>query len=257
MWGQTVFSQKIWDNTLYDVEADFMHTVTFHWTCDVDESVNQPVWVEDPPSGNACGNSNGNNNGGNLQEGGNGEGNNGCGNGNGGPTGTGTGGGAGTGGSGNNGNNNGGNLQTGGNGEGNNGCGNGNGGPTGTNENCGGNAGPTGHYEDHWVWVDSNEFPEELAGDNVDEGYSTIQSNVQQLGHVDGVNYTETGEFKPAGVRTLACINPGKKGGTWTKKNGYTGVNCNTTYFNTAVTAYGTTFDTITGTLPSASLPAQ
>ena len=65
------------------------------------------------------------------------------------------------------------------------------------------------------------------------------------------MNYTVTGNFRPDGVRALACINPGKKGGTWTPKNGYTGSNCNTTYFTSAITAYGTTFDPVT----SASLP--
>ena len=137
MWGLMNFSQKIWDNTLYDTEADFTHTVTYYWTCHVEQSVNHPEWVEGTPgNGGQCPET-GN---GNIQTGGNGNGNNGCGNGNGGGTGTGPG------------NNNGNNQQNGGNGNGNNGCGNGNGGPDGTNENCGGGAGgggTPGHYQDH------------------------------------------------------------------------------------------------------------
>jgi hypothetical protein len=207
MWGQSVFSQKIWDNTLFDIEADFTHTVTYSWTCHVEEYVT-----------------------------------------------TTTGGGEG-GGSGDNGNNNGNNEQNGGNGNGNNGCGNGDGGPNpdGNPNNPPGCNGGTTTSE----WTFRADYSDNSqAGDDVDEGYSTIATDQQQAGHVDSVNYTETGLYTPPGVRTLACINPGKKGGTWTKKNGYTGANCTTTYFNTATTAYGTTFDTITGTLPSASLPS-
>lgn len=154
------------------------------------------------------------------------------------------------GGSGNNGQNNGLNEQDGGNGNGNNGCGNGNSGPNGTNDNCG------GHDVTHSEWVFRADYATGTQTDTgIDDGTDITATNQQLAGQVAGVDYTVLGEFKPAGVRTLACINPGKKGGTWTAKNGYTGANCTTTYFNTAVTAYGTTFDTITGTLPSASLP--
>jgi hypothetical protein len=33
-------------------------------------------------------------------------------------------------------------------------------------------------------------------------------------------------------VQVVVCISPGKKGGTWTNKNGYTGTNCTTTWYN-------------------------
>jgi hypothetical protein len=207
MWGQAVFGQKIFDNTLYDVEADFTHTVTYHWACHVEEYVTTTTHV---------------------------------GGGNGGGDGVG---------SGNNGNNNGNNQQDGGNGNGNNGCGNGNGGPNGTNQNCGGG----GHDVTTSEWTNAMDYSDNAqAGDDVDEGYSTIASNVQQGGHVDGVNYTETGYYTPANVRALACISPGKKGGTWTPKNNYTGGGCSTITFNAAPTLAGTTFDSP----PTNSLPA-
>ena len=201
MWGQSVFSQKIWDNTLYDVQMDFTHTVTFYWTCHVSEYVTTVTHV-----GGGGDNPNGNNNGGNLQD-------------------------------------EHGNLN------GNQGCGNGNGGPVDPSQ-CG------GHDVTTSEWVFRQDYPQQQDGGTVDDGYQTTATDQQLAGHVEGVNYTEYGDYRPAGVRSLACINPGKKGGTWTKKNNYTGVNCNTTYFNSATTAYGTTFDTITGTLPSASLPS-
>ncbi len=203
MWGQAVFSQKIWDNTLYDSEADFTHTVTYHWSCHVENYVTTTVHV-----------------------GGGGEGQ----------------------GNGNNGNNNGNNLQTGGNGDGNNGCGNGNGGPNGTNENCGGHDVTTSEWTNAEDYSDNSQ-----AGDDVDEGYSTTASNQSLGGQVDGVNYTETGTYTPNGIRALACISPGKKGGSWTAKNGYTGGGCSTTTFNAAPTLAGTTFDSP----PTNSLPAS
>ncbi|HEY8434447.1 MAG TPA: hypothetical protein VIK68_07520 [Sphingomicrobium sp.] len=83
MWGQMVFNDKVWDNTLYDVQMDFNHTVSYAWTCHVEQFVTTTVHV-----GGGNDNSNGNNNGKNEQDGGNGNGNNGCGNGNGGPNGS-------------------------------------------------------------------------------------------------------------------------------------------------------------------------
>jgi hypothetical protein len=53
-----------------------------------------------------------------------------------------------------------------------------------------------------------------LAHESFGEGYSTSETLI--LGQV------------------VVCISPGKKGGTWTTQNGYTGTKCNTTYFNTA-----------------------
>lgn len=207
MWGQAVFSQKIYDNTLYDVEADFMHTVTYSWTCHVSQLVTTTV-----------GGGNGGDNGG---------------------------------GSGNNGQNNGLNEQNGGNGNGNNGCGNGNGGP---NPDGNPNSPPGcngGHTVTNWEFV--ADYTDNTAqGDDVDEGYSTIATDQQLAGHVDGVNYTEYGNYTPDGIRALACISPGKKGGSWTAKNNYTGGQCSTATFNAAPTLYGTTFDTP----PTASLPA-
>jgi hypothetical protein len=150
MWGQTAFSQKTWDNTLYDSEARFEHTVIVYWSCHIEEYVAT------------------------------------------------------------------------------------------TSE---------------WTFRFDGNYFMQGSEDNVDEGYSSIATDQQQAGHVQGVNYTETGTFSPNGVRTLACVNPGKKGGTWTRMNNYTGASCVTTYFNTAQTAYGYTFDTVGGTLPSTSLP--
>ncbi|MEO6224811.1 MAG: hypothetical protein ABIO80_03020 [Sphingomicrobium sp.] len=208
MWGQATFSQKVYDNTLFDTEADFTHTVTYSWTCHVEEYVTTTTHV---------GGGNGGDNGG---------------------------------GSGNNGNNNGQNQQDGGNGNGNNGCGNGNGGPNGTNEhaNCGG-----GHDVTTSEWTNAMDYSDgTAAGDDVDEGYSTIATGVQQAGHVAGVNYTVYGSYSPAGIRALACISPGKKGGAWTAKNSYTGGLCSTATFNAAPTLAGTTFDSP----PTNSLPA-
>jgi hypothetical protein len=194
-----VFSQKVWDNTLYDVQMAFNHTVTYTWSCQTQELVTTTVHV----GGNEGG------------------------------------------GSGNNGQNNGLNEQNGGNGNGNNGCGNGNGGPNGTNENCG------GHDVTHSDWVDRDSYDESLTN-TVADGKDTTETGLQLAGHVEGVNYTEYGTYRPDGIRALACISPGKKGGSWTPKNGYTGGQCSTTTFNGAPTLYGTTFDSP----PTNSLPA-
>ncbi|QNM81994.1 hypothetical protein H8M03_08090 [Sphingomonas sabuli] len=251
MWGQMVFSQKVLDNTLYDVEMRFQHNVTYTWTCQVEENV--ASIVHHPGNNGQCGNTNGNNNGGNLQTGGNGQGNNGCGNGNGGPTSTSTTEGDGTGGSGNSGNNNGENLQTGGNGEGNNGCGNGNGGPTGANENCGGGGNP-GWDETVWTWTHRADYGESQLNTDIDDGYDVTATALQQLGHVLGVDYIVPGTYTPDGYRLLSCISPGKKGGSWTAKAWYTGGQCSTTTFNAAPTMYPSH---VFAEPPTNSLPAQ
>lgn len=242
MWGQMVFNQKVWDNTLYDVEMQFSHDVAYTWTCFVEENV--ATTIHHPGDSGGCPTTNGNNNGGNLQAGGNGAGNQGCGNGNGGPATT-------SASNGNGGNNNGGNLQTGGNGDGNQGCGNGNGGPAGTNENCG-NSGSPGWDEIVWTWVYRADFDEDQTNTGIDDGYDTTAENLQLAGHVVGVDYVVPGVYAPDGYRLLSCISPGKRGGAWTAKSWYTGGQCSTTTFNAAPTALGTTFDAP----PTNSLPA-
>jgi hypothetical protein len=76
--------------------------------------------------------------------------------------------------------------------------------------------------------------------------------DLAQHGVTENVPFTIEGSFSPPGVYSLACINPGKKGGTWTPKAKYTGGHCSTLTFNGAVTVQGRTFDDV----PSASLPA-
>lgn len=247
MWGMMVFNDKIWNNTLYDVQMDFNHSVTYNWTCHVEQYVNHPTFVPDPPApppsngnngnGGTCtnngnGGNNGNNNNNNQQNNGNGNGNNGCGNGNGGS------------GLGSSSNDNSGN----GNGGGNNGCGLGNGGSNGTKD-CDDNGNP-GHYVDHYTWDPAGDYSETVTNNNIDDGTDITQSGLQQLGHVDGVTYDVYGTYTP-GYRLLSCISPGKKGGTWTAKAYYTGGQCNTTVFNAAPTTSGTTFDSP----PTASIP--
>lgn len=210
MWGQSVFGQKIWDNTLYDVQTRFEHNVRYNWTCQVDhwQKVGSHTTPGTPPDGYYT------NPGTEPSQGG-------------------------------------GSCQ----------------GINPSNPHWGEDIGACiwhqtapgteGSTVDDYDWVSFGDFAAtEVTHGQINDGYYTTDTDVQQLGHVSGVNYTETGTFAPPGVRTLACINPGKKGGTWTVKNGYTGGNCNTTYFNTATTAYGFTFDTVNGVLPSASLPA-
>lgn len=258
MWGQMVFSQKVWDNTLYDVEMRFAHDVTYTWTCRVEENVHTVVHHPGNGGGGNGGqctdNPNGNNNGGNLQTGGNGGGNSGCGNGNGGPNSTSSSNTSNGGGSGNNGNNNGGNLQNGGNGGGNNGCGNGNGGPNGTNENCGGN---DGWDQDVWTWTFRADYGESQTNTGIDDGYDVTQTGLQMLGHavppLSESDYIVPGVYTPPGYRLLSCISPGKKGGAWTAKSWYTGGQCSTTTFNAAPTVLGNTFDNP----PTNSLPAN
>lgn len=293
MWGQSVFGQKIWDNTLYDVETRFEHTVTYAWACNYENyqvvdhewewdnpdnldlsGCTQPAFPtagtctvtvesEEPHSlglitvpglnggggsgGAASGGSTGGSNPHDVDGADLGDGDSGCG-----LSSTGT----------NTDPHPGSSDQT---------CPDQGGG--GSTDNCGvsGTGSPgnpdcnkdnepetvevTGHWNAISDWV-ANGSASTSVTHTIDDGYYTTETDLQQPGHVEGVNYTETGQYTPAGVRSLACINPGKKGGTWTPKNNYSGVNCNTTYFNSAVTAYGTTFDTITGVLPSASLPA-
>jgi len=225
MWGQMVFSQKVWDDTLYDVEADFAHTVTFHWTCHVEEYVTTHVGggndggCPDTAGGNGTPPSNGN-----------GQGNNGCGLGNGGS----------------NENSTTNDVNTNGNGEGNNGCGLGNGG--GTREDCGGGGG-----HDVSQWEDRGSFDQSADGGSVDDGYQTIATDQQVAGHVDGVDYVVPGVYTPSGYYLLSCISPGKKGGSWTAKSYYTGGQCSTTTFNSATTVLGNVFDAP----PTASLPAN
>ena len=249
MWGQMVFNDKVWDNSLYDVQMGFNHDVTYNWTCHVSQYVNHPTFVPDPPAppsnnggictnnGNGGGNSQNNNN--NQQNGGNGGGNNGCGNGNGGSdTDTDT-------------------NTSNGNGGGDNGCGAGGEGTqddvTAGNSNhvCDEHGNP-GHYVDHFTWDFSSDNPETVTNTGIDDGTGITQSGVQQLGHVAGVVYDVFGTYTPSGFRLLSCISPGKKGGAWTAKSYYTGGQCNTTTFNAALTTYGTTFDAP----PTASLPA-
>lgn len=199
MWGQSVFGSKIWDNTLYDVEADFYHTVTFTWTCHVQELVTTTTGNPGQGSGNpGLGDCIGNPSDGEIDGEGPGQG------------------------------------------------------ASHANENSACGTGSTTE-----TWTDRGDYSDNSAqGDDIAEAPQIIETALQQLGHVDGVNYTESGTYRPEGVRTLACINPGKKGGSWTPKNNYAGSNCNTTYFNTAMTAYGYDFGGGTGVLPSASLPS-
>jgi hypothetical protein len=254
MWGQMVFNDKIWDNTLYDVQMNFSHDVTYNWTCHVSQYVDHPEFVPDPPappppsnsggnggtcenSGNGGGNSQNNNN--NQQNGGNGGGNNGCGDGNGGSDTTTT------------------DTNTSGNSGGDNGCG---AGGEGTQDDitagnsdhvCDENGNP-GTIVHHYSWDFVSDNPETVTNSGIDDGTGITQTGLQQLGHVEGVVYDVFGTYTPAGFRLLSCISPGKKGGAWTAKAYYTGGQCNTTVFNAAPTTYGTTFDTP----PTASLPA-
>jgi len=75
MWGQAGFTQKVFRNSLVDVETNYAHTITYNWNCKVTQRVTEFVPADHP----------GNNNGDNEQDGGNLDLNNGCGNGNGGP----------------------------------------------------------------------------------------------------------------------------------------------------------------------------
>jgi hypothetical protein len=59
-------------------------------------------------------------------------------------------------------------------------------------------------------------------------------------GHEDhgGSIPVNEGEVTAPDVQVVVCISPMKKAGTWTKKNGYTGDKCTTTWYNTgAITA--------------------
>lgn len=282
MWGQSTFRDKIWDNTLYDIQTRFQHTVGYSWTCNYQEyqivdhdwewddadvpaectvaaypadntcTVTETINVPNAPSGGGGGNNN--NGGGNNNNGGGSTNNHGQGGANDGTSG-GSGGGNDVNGS-----------DTGPGSDGDSGCG----GSGGTNTDA--TAGNSGHsctrtetvttvYHGRWVnvwdWVDVG-TANGSASHTIDDGYFDTAVDEFLAGHVTGVNYLAAGgPWYPTGVRSLACINPGRKGGTWTPKNSYTGPNCNTAYFTTAYTAYGFTFDTILGTLPSASLPAQ
>jgi hypothetical protein len=60
----------------------------------------------------------------------------------------------------------------------------------------------------------------------------TDVTNEYNLVGLDSVPYTENGNWFVDKV--VICISPKKLPGIWTKQNGYTGINCNTAYFNTA-----------------------
>lgn len=53
-------------------------------------------------------------------------------------------------------------------------------------------------------------------------------------------------------VTAVVCNSPGSKGGTWTPQNGYSGMNCNSTFFSTARQVSGNNFGPY---IPSNSLP--
>lgn len=213
MWGNSLFGQKTWDNTLYDTQTRYEHYVRYNWTCHVDHwqvvGSHPETTPGTPPQGYYT-------NPGTIPSNGQGS----C-------QGVGP-----------------------------------------DNPHWGTSFGACVWHQtapgtpettvmvDDYDWASFGDFAAaEVTHGPISDGYYTTETDIQQSGHVDSVNYTETGEFLAEGVYTLACINPGKKGGTWTPKNGYTGGNCNTVYFNAAPTSFGTTFDTINGVLPSASLP--
>ncbi|MGE5562176.1 MAG: hypothetical protein ACM3ZV_02585 [Bacillota bacterium] len=71
MWGQMVFNDKVWDNTLYDVQMQFNHTVTYNFTCHVEENVTTTTHVggnpnpspgHDPKENEGCAGDNGGSN---------------------------------------------------------------------------------------------------------------------------------------------------------------------------------------------------
>ena len=205
MWGQTVFSQKIWDNTLYDVEMQFTHDVTYTWTCDLEEYVTTTRTVG---GGNGNGNSSENGQGNcvgdpsdGVREDGNGPGR----------------------------------------------------GAQNSNENSACNGGNDGHVVTTSKWEDRPDETASVTNLGIDDGYDTTATGLTQAGQVAGVNYTELGTYRPTGVRTLACISPGRKGGSWTAKAGYDGGLCSTATFLAAPTVEGREFDPIA----SNSLPAQ
>ncbi|HVM23117.1 MAG TPA: hypothetical protein VM308_07460 [Sphingomicrobium sp.] len=234
LWAFATFDHSEWDNTLYDVQMNFTHDVTYTWTCEVEERV--------------ANENNGGNGGGNQGCGAGGEavqdeitvgggnhtcGSNGQGGGNGQSGGNGQGGGPGDG----------------GNGQGNNGCGLGNGGSNGTNENCGGNGGNNGGR-----WEYRASYDEELTNEDIDDGTDITETGVFLAGHVEGVDYLKDTGPLYTNVRILSCISPGSKGGAWKPKAYYQGPTaCSTTAFNQAPTLSGRSFDNP----PTNSLPAN
>jgi hypothetical protein len=85
---------------------------------------------------------------------------------------------------------------------------------------------------DDYGWVNSGTpVPETLSDGPFYVDTVLYASQVSEPGH----SVTETNNAPYFAGDVVVCINPGKKGGTWTGQNGWTDMTqCNTTYFNTA-----------------------
>jgi hypothetical protein len=93
---------------------------------------------------------------------------------------------------------------------------------------------PDTYVEGYWVNDGTVDHPELTTTHTVDQ----TDTDYDVAGHeVNGGPWSQQGSWFAAQV--VICISPGKKGGTWTTQNGYTGSKCTTTYFNEGHWSHG------------------